>query len=53
MSGASNVQHWLTSHGISTSEPIVRAVLERAKAADHVLTDEELLSVVSRSRREM
>jgi 2-isopropylmalate synthase len=53
MSGASNVQHWLTSHGISASEPIQRAILERAKAADHVLTDEELLSVVSRVRREM
>ena len=53
MSGASNVQHWLTSHGISSSEPLLRAILERAKSADHVLTDEELLSVVSRVRREM
>ena len=53
MSGASNVQHWLTSHGINASEPMQRAILERAKAADHVLTDEELLSVVSRVRREM
>ena len=53
MSGASNVQHWLSSHGISASEPLQRAILERAKSADHVLTDEELLSVVSRVRREM
>jgi 2-isopropylmalate synthase len=53
MSGASNVQHWLVSHGISASEPLQRAILERAKAADRVLTDEELLSVVSRVRREM
>ena len=53
MSGASNVQHWLTSHGISSSEPLLKAILQRAKAADHVLTDEELLSVVSRVRREM
>ena len=53
MSGASNVQHWLTSHGITATEPVQRAILERAKAADHVLTDEELLSVVSRVRREM
>lgn len=53
MSGASNVQHWLSSHGIGSSEPLVRALLERAKSADHVLTDEELLSVVSRVRREM
>jgi 2-isopropylmalate synthase len=53
MSGASNVQHWLRSHGISASAPLERAILERAKSADHVLTDEELLSVVSRVRREM
>ena len=53
MSGASNVLHWLSSHGISASEPLQRAILERAKAADHVLTDEELLSVVCRVRREM
>ncbi len=53
MSGASNVHHWLMSHGISASEPLARAILERAKAADRVLTDEELLSVVSRVRREM
>ena len=53
MSGASNVQHWLTSHGISTSEPLLRAILDRAKSADHVLSDEELLSVVSRVRRGM
>ena len=53
MSGASNVQHWLSSHGINASEPLQRAILQRAKAADRVLTDEELLSVVSRVRREM
>jgi 2-isopropylmalate synthase len=53
MSGASNVQHWLKSHGISSNETLLRALLERAKAADRVLTDEELLSVVSRVRREM
>lgn len=53
MSGASNVQYWLKSHGISSSEPLLRALLDRAKTADRVLTDEELLSVVSRVRREM
>jgi 2-isopropylmalate synthase len=53
MSGASNVQHWLKSHGISSNDTLLRALLERAKAADRVLTDEELLSVVSRVRREM
>jgi len=53
MSGASNVQHWLKSHGINASDSLVRALLERAKSSDRVLTDEELLSVVSRVRREM
>jgi isopropylmalate/homocitrate/citramalate synthase len=53
MSGASNVQHWLKSHGISSNETLLNALLERAKTADRVLTDEELLSVVSRVRREM
>ena len=53
MSGASNVQHWLKSHGISSNDTLLRALLERAKTADRVLTDEELLSVVSRVRREM
>lgn len=53
MSGASNVQHWLTQHGITGSEGLLRAILERAKAAERVLSDEELLSVVSRVRREM
>jgi len=53
MSGASNVQYWLKSHGISSNETLLRALLERAKAADRVLTNEELLSVVSRVRREM
>jgi 2-isopropylmalate synthase len=53
MSGASNVQHWLKAHGISSTEALVRTLLERAKSADRVLTDQELLSVVSRARREM
>jgi 2-isopropylmalate synthase len=53
MSGASNVQHWLKSHGISSNETLLRALLERAKGSDRVLTDAELLSVVSRVRREM
>jgi 2-isopropylmalate synthase len=53
MSGASNVQHWLGNHGIGASGGLVRAILERAKSADRVLSDEELLSVVSRIRREM
>ncbi|HEY4158252.1 MAG TPA: LeuA family protein [Polyangiaceae bacterium] len=50
MSGSSNVQHWLRRHGFEPSEPLLKALLERAKGAERVLTDEELLSVVERVR---
>ncbi len=53
MSGASNVQHWLSSHGIRSSEPLLRALLERAKSANCVLSDAEILSVVHAVQREM
>ena len=53
MSGASNVQHWLKTHGIPASDALLRAILERAKSADRVLSEQELLSVVARTRREM
>lgn len=53
MSGASNVQHWLAEHGFTANEALLRGILERAKSADRVLSDDELLSVVSRIRREM
>ena len=53
MSGASNVQHWLAVHGINSTVGLERAILELAKSADRVLADDELLSVVSRMRREM
>jgi 2-isopropylmalate synthase len=53
MSGASNVQHWLKGQGIAANEPLLRAVLQHAKSSDRVLTDDELLSVVNRVRREM
>ncbi len=53
MSGTSNVRHWLKSQGISADERLLRAILTRAKSADRVLTDEELLSVVERARQEV
>ncbi|MEO7037640.1 MAG: LeuA family protein [Polyangiaceae bacterium] len=51
MSGSSNVQHWLKNQGIPASDGLLRAILERAKAADRVLTEQELLSVVERTRQ--
>jgi 2-isopropylmalate synthase len=53
MSGASNVQHWLKSQGIPAHDQLLLAILQHAKAADRVLTDDELLSVVRRTHTEM
>ncbi|MCC6213514.1 MAG: 2-isopropylmalate synthase [Polyangiaceae bacterium] len=46
MSGASNVAYWLRSRGIEPREPLVKAILARAKETSHILTDDEILSVV-------
>lgn len=46
MSGASNVNYWLKKRGIEPSKPLVDAILARAKAADRLLEDEEVMSVV-------
>jgi 2-isopropylmalate synthase len=46
MSGASNVVHWLKRHSIEPSDALVSRILERAKAANRVLRDDEVLAVV-------
>ncbi|HKD12884.1 MAG TPA: LeuA family protein [Thermoanaerobaculia bacterium] len=46
MSGLSNVQCWLENHGLEARPDLVEAVFRRAKEADQVLSDEEILSVV-------
>lgn len=46
MSGTSNVVHWLRRHSIEPSEQLVTRILERARAANRVLRDEEVLAVV-------
>lgn len=46
MSGASNVTYWLTKRGIEATKPLVDAILARAKAADRLLEDEEVMAVV-------
>ncbi len=46
MSGASNVKYWLRARNIEPSEVLVKAILGRAKESDHILTDEEVMSVV-------
>jgi 2-isopropylmalate synthase len=46
MSGTSNVVHWLRRHGVEPSEALVKRILERARAANRVLRDDEVLAVV-------
>jgi 2-isopropylmalate synthase len=46
MSGSSNVVHWLQRHSIEPSDALVSRILERAKSANRVLRDEEVLAVV-------
>lgn len=46
MSGASNVVHWLHSHGIPPTNELVAAVLVKAKSEDHILTNDELMAIV-------
>lgn len=46
MSGTSNVVHWLRRHSIEPSEALVSRILERARASNRVLRDDEVLAVV-------
>jgi isopropylmalate/homocitrate/citramalate synthase len=45
MSGKSNVIFWLERHGIEANEELVEKVFARAKEADRLLTDVEILEV--------
>jgi len=49
MSGASNVEHWLREHAIEPDADKVAAVLQAAKASDHVLSDEEIEGVLGQA----
>ena len=46
LSGRANVEYWLLLHGVPADEALVVALLARARAADHVLSDEEVLGLV-------
>jgi 2-isopropylmalate synthase len=50
MSGASNVNYWLRQRKIEPSKELIDAILTKAKASSHILTDEEVLSVVEQVR---
>jgi 2-isopropylmalate synthase len=50
MSGASNVNFWLTQRNITPDETLVSEILKAAKAQDHIMTTEEVMAVVERVR---
>ena len=52
MSGTSNVNYWLRKRGIASSEKLVQEILEVAKSQDHIMTDDEVLSVIARANGE-
>jgi 2-isopropylmalate synthase len=51
MSGRSNVVYWLDKHGIAASDELVDRILSAAKQSASVLTEEEILALVSASAR--
>lgn len=48
MSGASNVNFWLKKRGFTPSEPLVKAILARAKESSSLLTDDEIREVIAK-----
>ena len=50
MSGASNVNYWLSLRNIPTSEDLVAEILKEAKSLDHIMTEDEVMTVVKRVR---
>jgi 2-isopropylmalate synthase len=46
LSGASNVKYWLRKRGIAETPGLVEAILSKAKAAKHILSEEEIRSVI-------
>jgi 2-isopropylmalate synthase len=47
MSGKSNVIYWLEKHGFEPADALVERIFARAKQADRVLKDEEILAICS------
>jgi 2-isopropylmalate synthase len=50
MSGASNVNYWLKERNIPSDETLVSEILKAAKQQDHIMTEEEVMTVVKRVR---
>src|SRR5580698_9931822 len=47
MSGASNVNYWLRQRNIEPDDGLVDAILRAAKGTRHLLSDDEVLSIVA------
>jgi 2-isopropylmalate synthase len=47
MSGASNVNYWLRQRGIEPTESLVTAILEVAKGTRYLLSDDQVMAVVT------
>jgi 2-isopropylmalate synthase len=45
MSGKSNVIYWLEKHGFAPADGLVERIFARAKQANRVLKDEEILAI--------
>jgi 2-isopropylmalate synthase len=50
MSGASNVTHWLTMHGIDHDRDLIERILKAAKATTRVLSDDEITEIIREFR---
>jgi 2-isopropylmalate synthase len=50
MSGASNVNFWLSQRGITADETLVAEILKAAKTQDHIMTEDEVMAVIKRVR---
>jgi 2-isopropylmalate synthase len=51
MSGKSNVIFWLKQHGLKPADDLVERIFARAKQADRLLTEAELLELCGQSTR--
>lgn len=48
MSGASNVNFWLSQRSIPATEELVAEILKAAKTQDHIMLEDEVMAVVKR-----
>jgi 2-isopropylmalate synthase len=52
MSGESNVVFWLEQHGITPGPALVKAIFERAKQGNRLLTERDVLEIVAAQLRQ-